>query len=119
MRSARHTFEKRFCAATLKRLSPPVRERLDALLLPEPSAVGRTQEPSESSRAVLTRLLADPGPASLGSLLEEIAKLDLVRALDLPPDLFDHVSPKVLQSYRQRLAVEAPMNCGGMRRRYG
>ena len=105
--SALHAFEKRFCAATLKRLSPLARERLEALLLPEPSAAGGTQEQPEPGRAVLTRLLADPGPANLGSLLEEIAKLDLVRALGLPTGLFDGVSPKVLQTYRQRLAVEA------------
>jgi hypothetical protein len=34
--------------------------------------------------------------------------LERVRALGLPPDLFDHLAPTVLQSYRQRVAVEAP-----------
>ncbi len=34
-------------------------------------------------------------------------KLDRVRALQLPADLFASVTPKVLRSYRQRAAVEA------------
>ena len=42
VRSALHTFETRFCAATCKRLTPAVRERLEALLLPEPAAQPET-----------------------------------------------------------------------------
>ena len=107
VRSALHTFETRFCAATCQRLPPPVRERLEALLLPEPSAASDPREPLEPGWAVLTGLLADPGPANLESLLEEVAKLDQVRALGLPRELFDDISPKVLQTYRRRLAAEA------------
>ncbi len=107
VRSALHTFETRFCATTCQRLSPPVRERLEALLLPESPAAGDPQEQPEPGWAVLTGLLADPGPANLESLLEEVAKLDRVRALGLPPGLFDGISPKVLQTYRRRLAAEA------------
>jgi TnpA family transposase len=106
--SARHTFEKRFCAATLKRLSPQARERLEALLLPNPASADGTQSDLEPGRAVLTELHADPGPASLASVLEGIAKLDRIRALGLPPGLFDNTTPKVLQAFWQRLAVEAP-----------
>src|SRR5207237_3926206 len=79
MRSALHAFEKRFCAATLKRLSPQTREHLEALLQPEPSAVDGTPPLSEPDCAVLTGLLAAAGPGSLESLLEERAKLCRVR----------------------------------------
>lgn len=48
-----------------------------------------------------------PAPPNLGSLLEEIAKLDRVRALGLPQDLFDDISPNLLQVYRRRLTAEA------------
>ena len=37
-----------------------------------------------------------------------MTKLERVRDLDVPLDLFDHLGPKVLQAYRQRVAVEAP-----------
>jgi hypothetical protein len=108
VRSARHAFEERFCAATLKRLSPQARERLEALLLPNPNSADGTQSDLEPGRAVLTELHADPGSASLASVLEGIAKLDRLRALGLPPGLFDTAAPKVLQAFRQRLVVEAP-----------
>ena len=39
---------------------------------------------------------------------QELDKLDRVRGLQLPIDLFASVPPKVLQSFRQRAAVEAP-----------
>src|SRR5262245_30536844 len=59
VRSAVHAFEGRFCAATLKRLSPQSRERLEALLLPNPPSADGTQSDLESGRAVLTELHAD------------------------------------------------------------
>jgi TnpA family transposase len=107
VRSALHTFEERFCAATLARLSAETRERLEALLLPAPAPTHETQELAESGWAVLTGLLADPGPVGLESLLDEVAKLERVRALGLPQDLFASASPKLLQAYRRRVAVEA------------
>src|SRR5262249_28421564 len=83
-------------------------ERLEALLTPDPSSTRGTHPDPEPSRAAIIDLLADSGPPGLGSLLEETAKLDRIRALGLPPKLFEGISPQVLQSYRQRLAVEAP-----------
>jgi hypothetical protein len=41
-------------------------------------------------------------------MLEEMAKLEQLRALNLPVDLFTGVPRKVLQNYRQRAAVEEP-----------
>src|SRR5437764_519962 len=76
VRSALHAFEKRFCAATLKRLSPQTRERLEALLIPDPPSTSGTHPDPEPGRAAIIELLADSGPPGLKSLLEEIAKLD-------------------------------------------
>lgn len=39
---------------------------------------------------------------------DELAKLELIRRLELPADLFDHALPQELERYRQRVAVEAP-----------
>ena len=78
------------------------------MLLPASIPADDAREPTDSSGwAVLTGLLADPGPAGLESLLEEITKLERVRALGLPQDLFAGTFPKVLQAYRRRVAVEA------------
>ena len=47
-------------------------------------------------------------PVTLDSLLQEIEKLNRLRALDLPPGLFAGISAKVLHAYRERAAVEEP-----------
>src|ERR1700751_1032863 len=37
----------------------------------------------------------------------ELAKLELIRGIDLPADLFNHASPRDLERCRRRVAVEA------------
>jgi len=108
--SALATFEQRLCAQVVQRLSSATRGHLDALLAPVPeTAEERTPEVQPSAgRVLLHDLRADPGRATLANLLREIIKLAQVRALELPADLFDAVSPSVLHTYRQRVAVEAP-----------
>jgi hypothetical protein len=39
---------------------------------------------------------------------EELAKLELIRELNLPADLFDHASSSDLERCRRRVAVEVP-----------
>lgn len=106
IRSAIHQHEERFCSALLARLSPEAQTQLDALLLPAESfndLLGR-----ETARAVLQELRTDPGRASLESIQEEIGKLERLRSLHLPADLFVALSPSVLRDYRQRASVEEP-----------
>ena len=68
--------------------------------------------PSDQSPATapafLLRLRSDPGKPSLAGVQDELAKLELVREIDLPPDLFDGVLPHELERYRRRVAAEAP-----------
>jgi hypothetical protein len=83
---------------------PDTRVKLNALLLPSQVA------PEPAARlvpALLQELRADAGPASLETVVQELDKLDRVRELQLPADLFSSVPPKVLQSFRQRATVEA------------
>jgi hypothetical protein len=70
------------------------RGRLDALLADagEGTAIGR--------------LAADPGRVSLESLLAEIDKLELLRALALPPGLLRGLHPDQVKRFRRRAAVE-------------
>jgi len=88
---------------------PVTHARLEALLQPVGSEIEAEgmAELSSSARAVINLLRDDPGRASVKSLRQEMAKLDLIRQLDLPPDLFDHTSIQELERYRQRVAVEA------------
>jgi hypothetical protein len=107
VRSAFHAFEERWCAAVLERLGPTTQNALDELLVTGPADDG-TGEPAESRRSVLNELKADAGAISLDSVISEIAKLERLRSLGLPADLFGDVSLKVVERFRQRAAVEAP-----------
>ena len=107
VRAALRAYEERFHADVHARLSPLVRERLDELL--EPAKDGPVAEDiSGSAPAVLLKLRGNPGRPSLASMQEELAKLGLIRCIDLPADLFDHASPRELERCRRRIAVEAP-----------
>ena len=104
VRSAVHTYDERLCETVWQRLPLEIHEKLKALLLPSRVA------PEPEARlvpALLQELRADAGPASLETVQQELDKLDRVRALRLAAALFAAVPPKVLQSYRQRAAVEA------------
>jgi len=58
-------------------------------------------------------LKADSGRISLDNVLAQIDKLRRVRQVELPPDLFAGVSPRVVRAYRQRAAAEAPSELRG------
>jgi TnpA family transposase len=110
IRAAIHAHDERFCDGVLGRLTPATRERLEALL--RPAANESSDPPSDQSPAtapaLLLRLRSDPGKPSLAGVQDELTKLELVREINLPPDLFDGVLPYELERYRRRVAVEAP-----------
>ncbi len=102
-RAAVHAHEERFQADIHARLSPAIRERLDGLL-----GFVEVVDVSSSAPAPLLRLRGNPGRPSLASMQEELAKLELIRGIDLPLGLFDHASARDLERCRQRVTVEAP-----------
>ena len=114
VRSALRRFEDNFCDLTVKKLSSSVRSKLDELLetsLEDPNL--EQQKDSENSSthnasSALALLKNPPGTLGLDSLISEAAKLEQLRQLGLPDNLFPGVSTKVLQIYKQRVAVEPP-----------
>jgi hypothetical protein len=97
LRSTLQTFEEDFGKKLFDQLFPETIARLDALLEPPlPESVG----------VPLHDLRADPGPVSIETLEEELNKLALLRSLELPPNLFDQISLRIVQGYRRRVAVE-------------
>jgi TnpA family transposase len=97
LRSTLQTFEEDFGKKLFDQLSQETIARLDALLEPPlPESVG----------VPLHDLRADPGPVSIETLEEELNKLALLRSLELPPNLFDQISLRIVQGYRRRVAVE-------------
>ena len=112
VRTAIYAHDERFCATILGRLTPIMRARLEALLRP---AGSKDEEPGPDAKeapgtapALLLQLRGDPGQPSLASVQDQLAKLELIRQLELPADLFDHTLPQELERYRQRVAIEAP-----------
>ncbi|MFD8827280.1 DUF4158 domain-containing protein [Streptomyces sp. NPDC059605] len=103
--SAVNTFEERFCANTVGRLSAATRSQLDDLIAEDADA----SEDSTGGRGTFfTELKADPGALGLDSLLTEVNKLQRVRALELPPELFGDVSEKLVAAWRARASKEYP-----------
>jgi hypothetical protein len=89
--------------------------RFDALLRPAVAAeqkIPADDEPDGPFPAVLMHLRSDPGEPSVNSLQAELVKLDLVRKLGLPADLFAHAPSHEVERYSQRVAVEAPYELG-------
>ena len=111
VRAATYAHDERFCATILGRLTPTMRARLEALLRPAGSKDDESPEVKEApgtAPALLLQLRGDPGQPSLASVQDQLAKLELIRRLELPADLFGHTLPHELECYRQRVAVEAP-----------
>ena len=101
---ARRLADERFCARTVQQLASPVAERLQALVT-EPSGDSGAVGGGQSMYATLR---ADPGPPGRDSLLAEIARLEQVRAVGLPGDLFAATDEKRVALWRARATREHP-----------
>jgi hypothetical protein len=118
IRSALHTFEQQLYDATLARLPEETQAALEALLQAEIVAPQGGEEPRPAPNATpetkaqatstLQQLRMDPGRVGLATMLEEMAKLQRIRELGLPDDLFPGLARKVLSVYRNRASVEEP-----------
>jgi len=108
-------FDARFCGRTVDRLSHATRSQLEDLLDPgedeeeagEASSVG-------GGRSFFTELKADPGAPGLESLFAEVDKLQRIRRLEMPADLFADVSEKQVDAWRARASKEYPANMARM-----
>ncbi len=110
VRAAINAYDERFCGEIFGRLLPTTRTRLDALLRPATveQNVAANNEPDGLASALLMHLRSDPGGPSVNSLQTELAKLSLVRKIELPSGLFSHARAQEVERYRQRVMVEAP-----------
>lgn len=95
--AARAEFERRFCERTVSRLSGEAVSSLEELV---------AADESEGGADVFSELKADPGPLGLETLLRQTGKLERVREIGLPEDLFADASEKLLASWRSRAAQE-------------
>jgi TnpA family transposase len=101
--AGRRAADEQFCRQTVARLSEHAIGRLEALIADEP-----VDDAHDSGPWLLAELKADPGRLGLESLLAEIAKLERVRSLQLPVDLFADVPDARVAAWRARAALEHP-----------
>ena len=95
----------------MARLSPTICTALDALIQTE--ALGEDEGASDQAplfpvRSELATLKDDAGAVKVETVLEELATLRQLRALELPDTLFRDTPAKLLAHYRQRAASEPP-----------
>jgi hypothetical protein len=114
-------FEAQFCRSRVERISYATRSRLEDLV------VGSGDETGEGAagagegavagggRSHFAELKTDPGAPALESLLAEVNKLERVRWLELPADLFADVSEKLVEAWRARASKEYPANLERMK----
>lgn len=108
--AARRLADERFCEATVARLSPATIAKLEELVGGDDPSAGDEHDRRGvgGGPGLLAELKADPGRLGLETLLAEIAKLERVRALGLPVDLFADTSEKRLRAWRARAGAEYP-----------
>jgi len=102
IRSANRTHEQLFCRSITHHISSAARLKMDALL----STKTTLEDEAQFRQSEFNRLKSDPGRLGLKSLLREVDKLERIRQVDLPADLFKDVSDKLLQAYRRRASAE-------------
>ncbi len=66
------------------------------------------QPSDEDEWTVWQNLKGDPGHAGLASVKEAVSRLQVVKSIGLPDTTFKAVSPKLLERYAKRAAVEEP-----------
>lgn len=89
--SANRIADERFCATIVGRLSADVAQSLWALIVD-----------GDDESGFLAELKADPGKLGLETLLAEITKLQQIRAIALPADLFTDIAERRIARWRER-----------------
>ena len=101
VRSALHRGEELLFIRVAARLDEAVKARLLELIT-------EVDDPDEDGPPMLAAIRAEAGNVSLNTMLAEIAKLEAVRVVGLPADVFTDVAPKIVAGWCGRAMVEAP-----------
>ena len=104
VRSALHRGEELLFARVTARLP----DRCGAAAGADCAGWHRRDDELEDGPATLAAIRSDAGNVSLNTMLVEIAKLEAVRAVGVPADVFADVAPKIVTAWRGRAAVESP-----------
>lgn len=100
IQSALSEHDNHFCERIGGLFDAALLKRLDSLLQLQPSDDGEW--------TVWQTLKSDPGKAGVESVKGAVSRLQIVKEIGLPNALFKEVSPKLLERYAKRAAVEEP-----------
>jgi hypothetical protein len=106
IRSAVYQFEAKQHETIYARLTAASKAAIDRLLAgDEPESEEAETESTDS--VSLSGLKSDPGKPGLDNLLTGIAKLQCINGIELSTDVFEGVSAKFIDQFRQRCATES------------
>jgi TnpA family transposase len=109
VRSASHKFEKQFFSNVFTQLSDDTTKLFDSLLSNDVDEVDG-EKIDDILDIKLRHLKTDVAGAKLKNVESEINKLNRIRQIPLPKNLFDTLSRKLLQKYYTRIMAELPSN---------
>jgi TnpA family transposase len=78
------------------------KEHIDYLL----KTLEENEYSDNSLEVTLNELKSDPGRIGLESIFKEIAKLEIIRSIGVPSEIFSSVKQDILQNYKLRVASE-------------
>ena len=106
-KSAIYIYENHFFQETFGELSQETIIKLNYLINDltdyDENEVDRNNDEDTIS---FSDLKADPGRIGLESVLKEVTKLRTIQQIDLPDNLFNNISQKILNKYKQRAVTE-------------
>lgn len=114
VRSALERGERVLVDRVCARLPALARERLNLLVFGVPDELTDSEVGGrDGARDLLAWVKTDPGRLSLNTTLDEIAKLEAIRALGVPGDVLADVAPRIVSGWRVRAAVQSPSHFRG------
>jgi TnpA family transposase len=108
IRSAISRFEDQLYETIMSRLSEASKQQMNRLLEVDAEVINLPGTEETRRAATLNDLKSDPRRPSLDSMFDEVAKLQRIDQLQLPPDLLAGVAPRLVDQYRRRVATEPP-----------
>lgn len=105
IKSVIHTYETKFFKETFEKLSEGTISKMETFIT---TLVTNDEIDSECSMKSMsfTELRGEPSSISLESVFREIKKLQAIRSLAIPDNLFDNIPPRVVNRYKFRAVSE-------------
>ena len=102
IRTAVRSHETELFSGVARKISKRSRQSIDQLVAIPDSDTATVALGSACAAVNLNDLKADPARPGLESVFREVAKLQRIDSISLPPDIFVGISPKTVTSFRRR-----------------